>query len=417
MENLLKIIGNTIGGSYEVYIMRILIVWIARFLGHNGGMEKVSIRFANEMIERGHSVALAYCTEHDGKAHTLIDSRVRVVNIAHCLPDGKWESHKTTSFKIKREAWRLIGKSFMLDYIRKCEVAYLKPGVQRLLEDFQPDVVVTLDAKTTSAIKWADSTNRYPVITMSHFNAENILSDASAFDKKSLRNSDVVQVLMPHDMEVFSRALPGINLIHIPNIVPQYHISSMEKRDSCNKIIDIARLSRRQKRQHLLIESFAKIARKYPQWKVELWGEEQDSNQYTMYLTSLIIKYHLESQVFLRGNAENVIDIYKKADIFAFPSAFEGFPLAMTESMSAGLAVIAFQSCPAVNELIQSGRNGLLVKDGVKALSEGLEYLMTNREKRLAFGKQAQQDMKKYAAKEIWDQWEKLMIEVVSSHK
>lgn len=397
--------------------MRILIAWISQFLGRNGGMEKVSIRFANEMVRRGHSVDLAYCTERDGKVYTPIDPCVGVVNIAHYLPGGKWESHKTTSFKIKREVWRLIGKSFMLDYIRKCEVAYLKLGVQRLLEDFQPDVVVILDAKTTSAIKWADSTNRYPVIAMSHFNAENILSDASAFDKKSLRNSDVVQVLMPHDMEVFSRALPGINLIHIPNIAPQYHVSSMEKRDGCNKIIDIARLSRGQKRQHLLIESFAKIARKYPQWKVELWGEEQNSNQYTMYLTSLIIKYHLESQVFLRGNAKNVIDIYKKADIFAFPSAFEGFGLAMTEAMSAGLAVIAFQSCPAVNELIQSGRNGLLVKDGVKALSQGLEYLMTNREKRLAFGKQAQQDMTKYAAKEIWDQWEKLMIEVVSSHK
>lgn len=397
--------------------MRILIAWISQFLGRNGGMEKVSIRFANEMVRRGHSVDLAYCTERDGKVYTPIDPCVGVVNIAHYLPGGKWESHKTTSFKIKREALRLIGKPFAVDYARKHEVVYLRSGIQRVLEDFQPDVVVTLDAKTTSAIKWADSTDQYPVITMSHFNAENILSAASAFDKKSLRHSDVVQVLMPHDMKVFDRALPGINLIHIPNIVPQYHVSSMEKRDGCNKIIDVARLSRRQKRQHLLIESFAKIAHKYPQWKVELWGEEQNSNQYTMYLTSLIIKYHLESQVFLRGNAENVIDIYKKADIFAFPSAFEGFGLAMTEAMSAGLAVIAFQSCSAVNELIQSGRNGLLVKDGVEALSEGLEYLMTNREKRLAFGKQAQQDMKKYAAKEIWDQWEKLMIEVVSSHK
>ena len=397
--------------------MRILIAWISQFLGRNGGMEKVSIRFANEMVRRGHSVDLAYCTERDGKVYTPIDPCVGVVNIAHYLPGGKWESHKTTSFKIKREALRLIGKPFAVDYARKHEVVYLRSGIQRVLEDFQPDVVVTLDAKTTSAIKWADSTDQYPVITMSHFNAENILSVASAFDKKSLRHSDVVQVLMPHDMKVFDRALPGINLIHIPNIVPQYHVSSMEKRDGCNKIIDVARLSRRQKRQHLLIESFAKIAHKYPQWKVELWGEEQNSNQYTMYLTSLIIKYHLESQVFLRGNAENVIDIYKKADIFAFPSAFEGFPLAMTESMSAGLAVIAFQSCSAVNELIQSGRNGLLVKDGVETLSEGLEYLMTNREKRLSFGKQAQQDMKKYAAKEIWDQWEKLMIEVVSSHK
>lgn len=397
--------------------MRILIAWISQFLGRNGGMEKVSIRFANEMVRRGHSVDLAYCTERDGKVYTPIDPCVGVVNIAHYLPGGKWESHKTTSFKIKREALRLIGKPFAVDYARKHEVVYLRSGIQRVLEDFQPDVVVTLDARTTSAIKWADSTDQYPVITMSHFNAENILSGASAFDKKSLRHSDVVQVLMPHDMKVFDRALPGINLIHIPNIVPQYHVSSMEKRDDCNKIIDIARLSRGQKRQHLLIESFAKIARKYPQWKVELWGEEQNSNQYTMYLTSLIIKYHLESQVFLRENAKNVIDIYKKADIFAFPSASEGFPLAMTEAMSAGLAVIAFQSCPAVNELIQSGRNGLLVKDGVKALSEGLEYLMTNREKRLAFGKQAQQDMKKYAAKEIWDQWENLMIEVISSHK
>lgn len=128
-------------------------------------------------------------------------------------------------------------------------------------------------------------------------------------------------------------------------------------------------------------------------------GGEQNSNQYTMYLKSLIIKYQLESRVFLRGNVENVIDVYEKADIFAFPSSFEGFPLAMTEAMSARSAVIAFQSCPAVNELIQSGRNGLLVKDGVEALSEGLEYLITDREKRLEFGKQAQQDMKKYAAK------------------
>lgn len=36
--------------------MRILIAWISQFLGRNGGMEKVSIRFANEMVRRGHSV-------------------------------------------------------------------------------------------------------------------------------------------------------------------------------------------------------------------------------------------------------------------------------------------------------------------------------------------------------------------------
>ena len=88
--------------------MRILIAWISQFLGRNGGMEKVSIRFANEMVRRGHSVDLAYCTERDGKVYTPIDPCVGVVNIAHYLPGGKWESHKTTSFKIKREVWQSI---------------------------------------------------------------------------------------------------------------------------------------------------------------------------------------------------------------------------------------------------------------------------------------------------------------------
>ena len=54
-------------------------------------------------------------------------------------------------------------------------------------------------------------------------------------------------------------------------------------------------------------------------------GGEQNSNQYTMYLKSLIIKYHLESRVFLRGNAENVIDVYKKLIFLPFQALLKDF--------------------------------------------------------------------------------------------
>ena len=269
-----------------------------------------------------------------------------------------------------------------------------------------------MDVMTTTAIKWVDVSNRYPLVTMSHFNAEQILKDITPLEKQMVIKSDALQVLMPHDVKIFRNAICNILLVHIPNVVPQYEVD-FKSRGTQYKIVDVARLSKEQKRQHLLIEAFAKIAHKYPKWKVELWGEEQGGVNYSKYLHSLIQKYHLENQVFLKGNTKKVIDVYKNADIFAFPSAFEGFCLAMTEAMSAGLPVIAYQSCPSVNELIRNKKNGILVKDGIDAFALGLEWVITHKTERLAMGKQAQQDMKQYSAEKIWNQWELLMHDTV----
>lgn len=38
----------------DVY-MKIMLFWVAQFVGINGGIEKVFTNFANEMIQRGHS--------------------------------------------------------------------------------------------------------------------------------------------------------------------------------------------------------------------------------------------------------------------------------------------------------------------------------------------------------------------------
>ena len=201
----------------------------------------------------------------------------------------------------------------------------------------------------------------------------------------------------------------------IPNIVPQYDIAKATKR--LPVIIDVARLDKKQKRQHLLLEAFAKISKQFPQWRVELWGEEQGGETYTRKLRGIIQKYHLEKQVKLCGNTDDVLSVYRRASILAFPSAYEGFPLAMTEAMSAGLPVVAYRSCPAVNELVRDGETGLLVDDGVDALAEGLKKLMEDQELRERMGKAAHESMKEFASEKIWDQWESLMQDVIAKHK
>ena len=119
----------------------------------------------------------------------------------------------------------------------------------------------------------------------------------------------------------------------------------------------------------------------------------------------------IRTSVFQRAT-DNVLDVYNKAAIFAFPSAYEGFGLALTEAMSAGLPAVGCKSCPAVNELIKDGENGFLCENGVDAFAQALEKLMSDEELREKMGQAAKEDMKQYAPDKIWDMWEKLIEQV-----
>lgn len=397
--------------------MRIMIAWIAKFLGHNGGMDKVFVNFSNEMTRRGHQVSMVYCTDsREGESYTPILPSIKVLNLADYIDNKKWEKrNKPLLFKVKRELLRIIDREKMKVFQEQKDIAYLAPAIQKLMNAEKTDVIVTMDGKVTAAIMNSGVHDLPPIIAMSHFNAEYIWINSSRIDRKALSECAWLQVLMPSDVEFFHSHLPQAHVIYIPNIVPSYgkiqHMADKKK----YRIIDVARLYAKQKRQHLLIEAFAKIAKQFPNWQLEFWGEEQEGHKYSQYLQNLIQKYHLENQVFLRGNAEEVLSVYRNSDIFAFPSAFEGFPLAMTEAMSAGLPVVAYKSCPAVNELIQSGKNGLLVDDGIAPLAEGLRMLMQNANQRLQMGQAAHESMKPYSAKHIWDQWEDLLYKTVDN--
>ena len=255
------------------------------------------------------------------------------------------------------------------------------------------------------------------MIMMCHFDMDTILKNIRRREEEAIARSDVVQVLMLRDKEILHKQLPECRIVRIPNIVPQY-----DWREDINKkeplVIDVARIAKKQKQQHLLIEAFGKVSSEFPEWKLELWGEEQtDGRPYTKEMEDLIHKYHLEERVNLCGNTDDVLSVYRRASIFAFPSAFEGFPLAMTEAMSAGLPVVAYKSCPAVNELVKDGKTGLLVDDGAEALAEGLRKLMKDQELREEMGRAAHEEMHTYAPEKIWDQWEALMNRVIVEHK
>lgn len=146
-----------------------------------------------------------------------------------------------------------------------------------------------------------------------------------------------------------------------------------------------------------------------------IYGKAEISNQdYEKELRRLISELHLDSRVFLCGTTSNVMSVLCEADIFAFPSAYEGFPLALTEAMSIGLPSVGFRSANAVNELIHHNVNGILCNDGIENFAMGLSTLMNSKALRKKLGDQAKVDMMQYKSNKIWDMWEKLICKYMN---
>lgn len=351
--------------------MKILVGGLIQFIGINGGVERVLVNFANEMLRRGHNVSILYCTEvENGRVLYILNSKVHLVNLIHWIPDSKFESKKkNVLFKIHREFIRLFNKEAVKNKNTQFILKKLGNAAENMLMEEKPDIFISTGSMTTTAFKFATGKQGIPLITMTHANAENLLKWISKMEIEAVERCDALQVLMPHDEMVLKRVFSNVPIVWIPNVVPRYKINKGERE---NLITNVARLTY-DKQQHLLIEAFSRIAGQFPNWKVEFWGDGNGENEYTNRLKNLICKLHLEHQVCLRGCTRDVLSVYQRASIFAFPSAHEGFPLAMTEAMSAGLPVVAYRSCPAVNELVRDGESGLLVDDGVDALAEGLK--------------------------------------------
>ena len=103
-----------------------------------------------------------------------------------------------------------------------------------------------------------------------------------------------------------------------------------------------------------------------------------------------------------------------KADVFVFPSLFEGFALVILEAMAAGLPVITTPNT-AGPDLIEDGKEGLIVPAGdANALREAMQSLLSNPERAQAMGRAAHEGAKEYTWEKYGERWEALVRELCS---
>ena len=364
-----------------------------------GGTARVFANMANELVAKGHNVTGLTYELADGAPAFEIDKQVHLKNCCSGLAEKIFHNEnlaKLRTFYIRDRKARRIKRI-------KIELTSRSSAIEKALQEAKPDVIVAFQQPATYLLVEILKVKQ-PVVTMIH-NKPTYYFERPEFEifKPALDKCAGVQVLMPQYVNEAKQFLNQTNIVYIPNVVPQYpNVTELRK----PVILNVAKIANR-KRQHLIVEAFAKIAEKYPEWSVELWGF--DKTEYAQKLKDQIRALGLESRVKLCGETKQITQKLQQASIFAFPSAFEGFSLAFTEAMSMGLPVIGCEDCTSVSSLISDHVNGLVSAPNADDLAQKLTYLIENPKIRESMGNEAKIAMREFSPQAVWAKWDDLL--------
>jgi len=119
------------------------------------------------------------------------------------------------------------------------------------------------------------------------------------------------------------------------------------------------------------------------------------------YHRSLVDKLNENKRVMFMGDVKNADEYYKMADIFVFPTFYEGFSFATLEAASSGLPIIATKA-NGTEDLIENGKNGFLLKTrSPKEISKKMNLLIKNTNLRKEMGRKARKTVIKKFSWEI----------------
>ena len=230
------------------------------------------------------------------------------------------------------------------------------------------------------------------------------------------QHTDKIVLLSPSYISIFTKivknANPNIfcsigNPLSFDSIITEEVISQKRK-----EVLIITRLDERQKRISLSLKIWSIIekTKQYSDWKLIIVGHGQDEEYYKKMVSNLNLK-----NVFFEGK-QSPEPYYTRASIFMMTSAYEGFPLTITESLQSGVVPIVFDSYDSVHDVVSNEYNGLIVPNyNINAFADKLMYLMQNKDRRVEMAENAVESAKKFHMDNIIPQWLDLFQKILSN--
>lgn len=343
----------------------------------SGGAQKVATSLASDLSERGQSVCFITLSDDKNDFFNLPENVRRIALDINMLSSNPVQG-----------AFANIGRVRTL---------------RKTLKYLQPEQTISFIAPT----------NVLSVLATRGLKTKTIISERNDPARQSFgklwdtlrrltyRHADVVTANSLNAIVSLKTYVPETKLVFVPNALPKPESKYVLPYDKKENIILIVGRLHPQKSHTTLIEAFAKIHPKHPDWKLVVVGDGA-------------LRQSLESQasdnVEFAGVSDNPYAYYAKAKIYALPSLHEGTPNSLLEAMSCGVAPIISDACEGALPYIESEKSGLIVpvKD-VDALVNAIETLIENSEMMSSIGKRAREKVSSLFEKNTADLWEEVL--------
>lgn len=285
---------------------------------------------------------------------------------------------------------------------------------KKKIAEIKPDLIISYMVRTFTMVSYAAyelsiphilSTRTDPKKSNIYYNDDNY-KDIIDF---ALLNSKFNVILHDSFRDYYQNKYQN-KIITIPNQIEDNSERIDIRRENNYTILNVGSFLEN-KNQLLLILSFSLIERKYPEWKIQLYGEFYG---YQDQLKKIVDLLGLKEKVFFNKPTTEIKKVYQNASIFAFPSLLEGHSRSLSEAASYGLPCVVVENCEVNAEIVKNGKFGLIAKNEVRDFAEKLEYLILNEKERELFAENALNSIKKFNPKDIFDKWETLIQNSIS---
>lgn len=363
-----------------------------------GGIEKSVAALANMLCEK-YEVEIACTYKLFEKSVFPVDERVKIKYLTDVKPNKeslKKAIKKKNIIKIFKEGFYAVKvlmkrRNTMIKYIKECD-----SDVIIATRDIFDEWLGDYGKEETLKIGWE------------HNHYHNDFKYAANITRSN-KKLDFLVLVSNSLKEFYSKELINekCECIYIPNVIENVP----EKVAPLNnkKLISVGRLSPEKGFMDLL-KLYAILHKDYPDWTLDIIGDGVEKDE----LKKFIKEHKLEDFVTLHGfrDKDYIDKMLHESSIYLLTSYTESFGIVLIEAMSHGVPCIAFDSAEGARELIQSGKNGYLIKNrSYTAFLKKVEDLIENKEERKKVGKVSREGVKQYTCDVVSKQWIELIEE------
>jgi len=304
-------------------------------------------------------------------------------------------------------------------------------GYFRAIASYNPDVIISFVpfsnyscflAKKLFGLKFSLVVSEHAHVSAAMNDVQNMDNFFMKIYRKTFRyvyNNTLVDVVKCISIESMDDLLKEhkidqskTRLIHNPIPINEIILKGKEEvtfpNNFCNEnsfiIINSGRITV-QKRQDLLIKSFAVVNAKFPETRLVILGKG-DSNELFMLAKELGV----ENFIFFAGFQRNPWKWVSKAQLFVLTSCWEGLPCVISETMALGVPIVSTDCPSGPKEMLMDGELGILAKtDDVEDITNKIIQAIENFSISMNKAQKAKDFLYRYDPNSVTKQYEELV--------